>query len=82
MTLPEPEFFYTLDQVSLLLGVEESWLRQRVFFMGRNPKRKRLDDLEAINIAKSDEKAVWRISHRELTRWLMRHGYSITRRRK
>ena len=49
--------------------------------MGRNPKRKRLDDLEAINIAKPDEKPVWRISHRELTRWLMRQGYQIIRRK-
>lgn len=81
VTLPEPEFFYTLDQVAYLLSVEERWLRQRTFFYGRNPKRKRLDDLEAINIARQDEDPTWRISHRELTRWLIRHGYKIKKRR-
>lgn len=81
VSLPDPEFFYTIDQVAYLLSVEEQWVRQRTFFYGRSPKRKRLDDLEAINIAKPDETPVWRISHRELTRWLIRHGHKIQKRK-
>jgi hypothetical protein len=75
--LPEHPFFYTLDQIQNLLSVSQDWLRRRTFYLGRSPNAKRLDDLEAINLSAANEPPTWRVSERELLRWLARHHYKI-----
>lgn len=77
ITLPSHEFFYTLDQVALLLSVGESWLRERVYFAGRMPDTHVRDKLLAINLAEANERPKWRVSQRELIRWLARKGYKV-----
>jgi hypothetical protein len=76
--LPSHEFFYTIDQVATLLSVEESWLRKRLYYVGRMPEKLQRDKLQTVNIGDSATAPEWRISHRELTRWLARKGYRIT----
>jgi hypothetical protein len=77
ITLPSHEFFYTLDQVALLLAVEESWLRERVYFAGRMPDTHLRDKITAINLAEANERPRWRIPQRELVRWIARKGYKV-----
>lgn len=76
--LPEHEFFYTTDQVAVILSVEEPWLRERIYYAGRMPDTYVRDRIQAINLAGPNERPRWRISNRELTRWLIRKGYKIT----
>lgn len=75
--LPRHEFFYTLDQVAMILSVEEPWLRGRIYFAGRMPDTFVRDKLQAVNLAGANERPRWRISNRELTRWLVRKGYKV-----
>jgi hypothetical protein len=77
ITLPTHEFFYTTDQVALILSVEEQWVKERCYLAGRMPDTHRRDKLLAINLAGADERPRWRISNRELTRWLVRKGYKV-----
>lgn len=75
--LPRHDFYYTIDQIALMLGVEESWLRERIYFAGRMPDLHVRDKLQAVNLAESDERPRWRISNRDLARWLVRKGYQV-----
>ena len=77
--LPTHPFFYTQDQVAILLSVTPGWLRARMSFQGRFNSKTTPDTLEAINLARPDEPAEWRISERELLRWLARQGYRVER---
>jgi hypothetical protein len=77
IALPTHEFFYTTDQVALILNVEEAWVRERIYLAGRMPDLHRRDKLLAVNLAGAAERPRWRISNRELTRWLIRKGYRI-----
>jgi hypothetical protein len=76
--LPRHEFFYTTDQLAVILSVEEPWLRERLYYAGRMPDTHVRDKILAINIAGPGERPRWRISDRELTRWLIRKGYKVT----
>jgi len=76
--LPDRPFFWTTDQVALMLQVSESWLRQRSSYAGRSLVTTR-SMLRVVNMAEPDETPVWRVSHNELLRWLAHHGVNITR---
>jgi len=78
IALPQHDFFYTIEQIALILSVEEAWLRKRIYFAGRMPDVHVRDKLQAVNIAGADERPRWRISNRDLSRWLIRKGYRIT----
>lgn len=73
--LPSQDFFYTLDQIALILSVEESWLRGQVYFTGRMPDTHKRSKLLAHNMADEGANPRWRVSERELIRWLARRGY-------
>lgn len=79
VTIPAHPFFYTLDQVALMMSQTPSWLRARIFFLGRSTTRKTPTQLEAMNVAEPDQPADWRIDERELLRWLARLGYQVDR---
>ena len=76
IVLPEHPFFYTLDQVATILQVSESWLRKRTSYAGRTIDTGRAM-LRSVNLAEPDDSPVWRISERELLRWLAYHGVNI-----
>ena len=77
--LPAHPFFYTLDQVAILLSSSLTKLRQNVYFVGRTSGPRNPTKLEAINIAEHGEKPDWRINERELIRWLGTKGQRIER---
>jgi hypothetical protein len=76
ITLPEHPFFYTLDQVAMICQVSPTWLKQRTSYAGRTIDTGRAR-LRAVNLAEPDDAPVWRISERELLRWLAHHGVNI-----
>lgn len=76
IVLPEHPFFYTLDQVATILQVSESWLRKRTSYAGRTIDTGRAM-LRIVNLAEPDDSPVWRVSERELLRWLAHHGVNI-----
>lgn len=80
ITLPATPFLYTLDQVAILLNWSEAKLRVRCHFAGRSLESKTPDDIAVMNIAKTRESPDWRVSENEFLRWLMRHGYEVTKR--
>lgn len=77
--LPAHPFFYTLDQVAIMLNLRVSALKLRVFFVGRTSGRRTPTQLEAMNIAEPGKAPDWRIDERELLRWLAVHGYQVDR---
>lgn len=76
--LPKHDFFYTLDQIALILSVKESWLRSQVYFSGRMPDSHHRSKLLATNMAEEKAHPRWRVSERELIRWLARRGFKPT----
>ncbi len=80
VTIPSHPFFYTLDQVAILLSYSLPKLKARCYWVGRTLDRKSLDQLEAVNVAPPKERADWRVDERELLRWLARMGYRVERR--
>ena len=76
IVLPEHPFFYTLDQVAAIIQVSEHWLKQRTSYAGRTIDTGRAR-LRAVNLAEPDEAPMWRVSERELLRWLAHHGAHI-----
>lgn len=71
--LPSRPFLYTLDQVATLLAIDEDALAQNyVYFDGRSLGAQMPYHLLAHNLARPDTKPEWRITERELVRWLRR----------
>ena len=77
VTLPNNPFFYTLDQIALMLNFSQAKLKLRVHFVGRTSGKIVPEKMEAINMADRNEKPDWRISEREFLRWLRFHEYTI-----
>ena len=78
--MPVRPFLYTMDQVATLLQVNVRDLRAKmVWFRGRSTFAKDNHHLQAINIARPDEKPDWRIEERELLRWFGYKGYEVVR---
>ncbi len=82
--LPPRPFLYTLDQVQGLLGysslahMKKTLVHFDKLSNGATNKKKLL----ARNIAPDDaEKAEWRISERELIRWMRAHNFRLYQRR-
>lgn len=74
--LPSKPFFYTPDQIAMLLEVKESYLRQSLIHYDRRsvgpcPR----DKIKAIDISPDDaDKPEWRISEQAFVRWLRFKG--------
>lgn len=74
--LPPRPFLYTLDQLSVLLDVPETTLKnQYVHFEGRSIGVASRRQLLARNIAPDNQKPDWRVVERELIRWFKAMGY-------
>jgi len=73
--LPPRIFMYTPDQIAAMLSLDETYVKKNLLFYdkrqpGIRPKAK----LRAINIAPEGETPVWRVSERELIRYLRGRG--------
>ncbi|AUV60664.1 hypothetical protein HOS75_gp066 [Gordonia phage SteveFrench] len=67
---PAREFFYTVQQVALMLDCSRSYLEERVlFFMGRSTGSMK-GRLRVINISAPDEKPIWRVAETDFKLWL------------
>lgn len=76
--LPIREFFYTVDQIALLLELREQYVRERIlFYEGRSVGAPRKDEMVAVNFAHEGDKPEWRIAERHLKRWMRFKGYKI-----
>ena len=74
--LPARPFLYTVDQISVLVGVPERTLHQQhLYHEGRDIGIKDRHHLTARNIARPEDKPDWRISEREFIRWMKLKGW-------
>jgi hypothetical protein len=74
--LPPRPFLYTLDQISVLLDLSETAIKQtHIYFEGRSTGVRRKDLMIARNIAPATEKPEWRVAERELIRWFRHKGF-------
>lgn len=71
--LPARVFFYTLDQISALISVNNRTLQSSlVHFDGRSVGVHKKDMLLAVNIAPLGKEPIWRVSESEFIRWCKR----------
>lgn len=71
-------FLYTLDQLTQILSIPEAQLMERyLFFQGRSVGIKKNDELLAVNIAPRHAPPEWRVSEKELLRWLAHKGFRV-----
>lgn len=75
LNLPYRPFLYTLDQLAVVLGIQESSIKGYLFFEGRQSGRAIPDEIRVVNIAKPDDKPDWRCEEKELMRWMKRKGF-------
>lgn len=76
--LPPRPFFYTLDQIATLTGVDLETLYTRwVHYDGHTPGVHRKDKLKAVNLAPLDEPHNWRVLEAELIRWMRNRGFYV-----
>lgn len=73
--LPPRIFMYTADQIATMLELELDYVKKSLFFYDRRepgltPKTK----MRAINIAPEGETPEWRVTERELIRYLRSRG--------
>ena len=81
VSLPTVPFLYTLDQVAMILNISDRNLKANyLYYIGRTPGPKSLNRIEAMNITPdNNQQPDWRVSERELVRWLARKGFAIER---
>lgn len=80
--LPARPFFYTLDQIELLLGKSEDQLAPLLHLSGWSPGKRPLDKLLAVDLSPEESPvADWRVEEKEFLRWLRRRGMHIVERR-
>lgn len=76
--LPVRPFFYTIDQLSVILVVSSNQIRTNyLHYEGRSVGAPSRDKMVARNIAPADQKPEWRVAERELIRWLRRKGFKV-----
>lgn len=81
VNFPRREFFYTIQQVCLMVDVSQKHLEERVlFFWGRSTGSQR-GRLKAINIAAPDAKPIWRVSETDFKIWLRTKGIKFSEQR-
>lgn len=74
--LPPVVFLYTTDQIAGMLNISERALMEKyLYFMGRTSGMKQRHQMSAVNISPENERASWRVSAKELIRWLKRMGF-------
>lgn len=76
--LPARPFLYTTDQIATLLSLDEKTVKaQYLFYEGRSTGKRKLGLMVARNIADPKNHPQWRVSERELIRWLRFKGFRI-----
>jgi len=76
--LPIRPFMYTLDQVADLLGVTQARIKSEYgFFDGIHTGKPALNKLRFRNISPQEDVKEWRVSEKELIRWLKNKGFRI-----
>lgn len=74
--LPPRPFLYTLDQIATILNVELRVIRSSyIYFAGRTVGKKSVHVMEAKNISAPNMPPDWRVSERELVRWMKLKGF-------
>lgn len=76
--LPIRPFLFTLDQIAALTELTVDRVKGAyVHFDGRTNGVQKKSRLMARNIAEPGEKPDWRVTERELLRWMKHHGFII-----
>lgn len=78
--LPVVTFFYTLDQIAVMLALpEEELTNTRIYFVGRSRGRLQSRQIKAVNIALDPETDApdWRVTQGEFIRWLKLMGVKV-----
>lgn len=76
VALPARPFFYTLDQIAVILDIEyTSLLHTYIFLDQRSIGAKGPGRMMARNIAEPDQKPEWRVAEQEFIRWLKYRGF-------
>lgn len=76
--LPMRPFLYTLDQIEFLLQIShDSLMKDYLHFEGRSVGARPLHRMGARNIAPEGQTPEWRVSDRELARWLAKKGWRV-----
>jgi hypothetical protein len=71
-------FLYTLDQIATLLQVPEATVRKEyIHYDGWSVGAHRQGMLAARNIAPEGKPTEWRVSDRELARWMAKRGFKV-----
>lgn len=74
--LPARVFLYTLDQIAVMLDLSQTRVEQTyIYFEGRSTGARQRALMLAHNIAPPDERPDWRVSERELIRWMKVKGF-------
>lgn len=69
--LPVRPFLYTIEQIAGLLSCSVDLLHRTIaYYEGRSVHRRRPMELHFVNIAKPEDKPLWRCSEQELVRWM------------
>lgn len=78
LDLPVRPFLYTIDQIATLLQLQESTIKSAyLHYDGRSVGKSGPSYLTAVNIAPDGETPEWRVSERELIRWLRRKKIQV-----
>lgn len=82
MGLPPVIFLYHIDQISMLLQIPEKELfESRLLYLdGREIGKQRKDQIRAINVARIDQEARWRVEEDEFVRWARHKNFRSFRR--
>lgn len=74
--LPPRPFLYTVDQISTITSIPERDLHVRyLHHEGRDVGTRQPHTMLCRNIAPPDDKPDWRVTERELIRWLKSRGF-------
>lgn len=77
--IPLKTFFYTTDQIALMLDVSETYLKNKMlFYQGREAMRQDPRLMRCVNIREPDERPEWRVEEGELLRWLRKRKINFT----
>ena len=78
---PTREFFYTVQQIGLMLDVSREYLEASVlYFWGRSVGSMR-GRLKVINVAAPDAKPIWRVAETDFKLWLRYKGIKFSEQR-
>ncbi|QDF18277.1 helix-turn-helix DNA binding domain protein [Gordonia phage Dakiti] len=78
---PAREFFYTVQQVALMLDCSRSYLEERVLYFAGRSTGSLKHRLRVVNISAPEEKPIWRVAETDFKIWLKGKGIRYTEQR-